>query len=250
MSQNQQPENAFANASPPPSPYAAAVAGKPAGGMAVTALVLAIIGILTVIFGVGLLLTIIALVLGIIALATSGRKGRSIGVALAATILSGMTLLAAPVVVAILVPVIGSSLGEARKAACLSNMKMFGSALREYERQNAVRPQRPMDLVKAGLMPESGFKCGGDTTWTLGRSSYFYLAPDARKFDQYRGHALAACDLQDHHSGGRCVLTVHGNVTFVPENAFRTMLQQPDNAAFAAALAAVEASGAKNIPLK
>ncbi|MCE5325723.1 MAG: DUF4190 domain-containing protein [Planctomycetaceae bacterium] len=250
MSQNQQPANTSINATPPPSPYPAPAAAKPAGGMAVTALVLAIIGILTVVFGVGLLLTIVAMVLGIIALATSGRKGRSIGVALAATILSGITLLATPVVVAILVPVIGSALGEAKKAACQANLKTFGMALRQYERQNATWPQRPMAVVKAGLFPESGFKCGGDSTWTLGRSSYFYLAPDPQKFDQYHGYALAACDLQDHHNGGRYVLTVHGNVMFVPENEFRRMLQQPDNAAFAAALAAVEASGARNIPLE
>ncbi|MCE5326856.1 MAG: type II secretion system GspH family protein [Planctomycetaceae bacterium] len=94
------------------------------------------------------------------------------------------------VLVAILVPVIGNALAEARKTACLTNLKTIGGAFREYNNKNGGQFARivaygdpnattytqaatvatisvtPMNqvwqLIGAGLVPETAFKCGGD----------------------------------------------------------------------------------------
>ncbi|MCE5277819.1 MAG: type II secretion system protein [Planctomycetaceae bacterium] len=100
------------------------------------------------------------------------------------------------VLVAILVPVIGNALAEARKTACLTNLKTIGGAFREYATKNGGQFARaaatgdcgattytqaatvdtvsvtPMNqvwkLIGAGLVPETAFKCGGDGNSTTG----------------------------------------------------------------------------------
>ena len=237
-----------------PAAGAAVAADAPtggAGGMAITALVLGILGLLLAAVCVGVLPALVGLILGIVALVKAGKVGRPKGVAITGTALSGAALaisvVIAPIMVAILVPVIGSALKDANRSGCQANLKTLGSAVLEYRRaQDGTVPQTLKVLVDEGYMPMTGFKCPADKNWEYGRTSYFYHPPK----DAYSGspNRIIACDFKDYHGDGRSYLTLAGNVAFMElegEDFYDRLSSDPGNRAFAAALQAAEASGAK-----
>ncbi len=134
-----------------------------------------------------------------------------------------------------------------RRDACLANLKTIGFALREYDRSRNAMPGRLQDLLDARLLPEEAFKCSNDKGWQKGWSSYFFFLGD--EADEADASPFIACDLKGNHTDGRCFLTRVGNVFFIKNEDIEQRLAQPQNAAFAAALRAFEASGAKYFPL-
>ncbi|MCE5325722.1 MAG: hypothetical protein LLG01_04855 [Planctomycetaceae bacterium] len=234
----------------PPGPWAAAPAAGPGVGvLSIVALVISLVAIpLLVAWGAGLLFSLAGLVLGIVAWVRSSRAKRGAGMAIAATIVSACTILLGALLVAILVPVIGSALREAKTSSCLVNLKTIGGAMREYERSKDAVPSKPWDLVEEGLLPLTAFRCATDDTWQQGQSSYFLHWKVQEGYPADVG-TIIACDLKGNHEKGRNCLTRGGNVQWMPEDKFQIALTRPENAPFAAALRAFEATGAKHVIL-
>ncbi len=122
---------ALAGALPPPLPPPAAPA-VPAqtSGMAVTSLVLGILGVVTC--GITAL---VGLVLGIIAMVrirNSGGRLSGNGLALAGTIVSGIFVLMIPLFMALLLPAMAAGVQKAQEINCLNNEKQLALAVMVY----------------------------------------------------------------------------------------------------------------------
>lgn len=107
---------------PPVSPDPLSPLADKTSGMAITSLILGIVGLLTTIFGIGLLLAIAGLVLGIIALATIGKPGkpsRGKGLAIGGVVTSALcvTLLPVALLIGILLPAVGAARTTAQQMA-------------------------------------------------------------------------------------------------------------------------------------
>ncbi|MCE5277373.1 MAG: DUF4190 domain-containing protein [Planctomycetaceae bacterium] len=215
-----------------------------AGALAVTALVVAGIGVLTSVFLIGMVLSAVALVLGIIAIRRNARAGRATRIPWAAATLSAAGLvLGAVTIVLVVIPAIH----EAHHSACQVNFKAMGAGIWNYQRSRGHLPQRMSDVVEGGFLEPRVFACMEDDSWREGYSSYFhYLDPDRQ---EHPPQALFACDSRPRHKKGRNILTICGNLGFTEEEEFQQLLARPENAAFAAALREFEASGATHFPL-
>jgi prepilin-type processing-associated H-X9-DG protein len=97
-------------------------------GLAIAALILAILGLCTCVTAP------IGLALGIIALVQMGRDPqlKGYGVALAAVIVSGLAVLIIPILAAIMFPVFVRAREAAQRTACLNNVKQISMALQMY----------------------------------------------------------------------------------------------------------------------
>jgi prepilin-type processing-associated H-X9-DG protein len=144
--------DAFRGFSPPPLP--AGVAPAKTSGLAVTSLVLGILGLptcgLAALFG---------LILGVIAL-VKAKAGR--GVALAGVIVSAFSLLVMPLLLAMFLPALAAAKQKAQTISCVVNEKQLAEAVRTYSGNN--KGQFPpaatwCDAIKADVGLEGVFKC-------------------------------------------------------------------------------------------
>jgi hypothetical protein len=128
----------FTPPSPPPLPATAHTANAKTSGMAITSLVMGILGIITC--GITLLLSApIGLILGAIALNKIGKSRgqlRGKGLALAGIIVNGITLLLIPVFAAMLLPALGAAKQKAEAINCVNNEKQLALAIRIYSGDN------------------------------------------------------------------------------------------------------------------
>ncbi len=220
---------------PPAGPSLSPAAGTPAApkraaGLAITALVLGVCGIIPCL---GLPLGLAGLVLGIVALA---KKTTSVGLAIGGIVAGAVTIvLGLALILAIMIPSFSQVQGSAKRAACTLNLHGLGIAIVEYSA--ATDGTYPPDLraLPAQELPEmlklptadSGRQC-----------DYFYLAPTVSEPD---GDVIIVCDFRDNHRGkGRNVLQADGRVTWMKKAKFQAELALPVNAEFAAALRAAE----------
>jgi len=124
-----------ASGRPPPLPSAAPPMPAESSGLAVTSLVLGILGLftcgLTALFG---------LILGIMAMVKAKAPGRgaagSSGVALAGVIVSTIFLLMIPIFAAMLLPALAAAKDRAQEISCLNNEKQLANAVRMYASDN------------------------------------------------------------------------------------------------------------------
>jgi hypothetical protein len=148
--------------SPAPPPLAVAPATAPkTSGMAVTSLVLGILGMftcgLTALFG---------LILGIIAMVkvkNSGGKLSGSGIALAGIIVSVIFLFMIPIFAAMLLPALASAHEKAREINCVNNEKQLALAIRIYSGDNKDKFPPAATWCDA-IQPETGgnkqlFRC-------------------------------------------------------------------------------------------
>jgi len=128
---------ALAASAPPPLSPPAAVSAPPAktSGLAVTSLVLGILGVftcgITALFG---------LVLGIIAMVkvkNSGGRLSGGGLALAGTILSGIFLFVIPIFAAMMLPALAVAKQKAQEINCVNNEKQLALAVLIYSSGHA-----------------------------------------------------------------------------------------------------------------
>jgi prepilin-type processing-associated H-X9-DG protein len=131
---------ATASETPSPLPPAGAQTGAPppeTSGIAVTSLVLGILGLLTC--GISAL---VGLVLGCIALSrikkSNGQLGGR-GLALAGTIVSAVCLLLVPLPVAMLLPALAKAKQKATSVHCMNNIRQLNLALIMYADDNKNR---------------------------------------------------------------------------------------------------------------
>jgi prepilin-type processing-associated H-X9-DG protein len=162
---SQFPELADALKKPSPPPFSTtATAAPPAvaktSAMAITSLVLGILGFftcgLTALFG---------LILGIMAIAKVSNSGgtlRGKGIAIAGTVVSGMFLLMLPVSIAMLLPAFASAKSKAMQISCMNNEKQLALAVLMYsnDHTNHYPPAATWcDAIKSSVASDRTFKC-------------------------------------------------------------------------------------------
>src|SRR5262245_1036132 len=122
----------------PPMGAMAAAAGE-SKGMAITALVLGILSPLLACVGVGFLTALVAVILGIVAMVKANKApgvygGK--GMAIAGTILGGLTLVALPIVAAIAIPSMLRARVSANEASAIGDIRTVISAEAAYQSAN------------------------------------------------------------------------------------------------------------------
>jgi len=159
----------------PPLPTAAATAPAKTSAMAVTSLVLGVLGVFTC--GVTALF---GLILGIIAMVkvknSGGRLGGN-GIALAGVIVSGIFLLMIPIYAALMLPALAAAKQKAQSINCINNVKQLALAVRIYSGDN--KDQLPPAATWCdAIQPEVGttkiFHCPADFSGS--RCSYAFNA--------------------------------------------------------------------------
>jgi hypothetical protein len=201
------------------------------GGLAVAAFVLGLCGFIPIL---GVLLGLIAVILGIVALARSCGCGKK-GLAIAGIVLGAVTMLIQPLVATLMVPAVQRAVELANQASCRANLKGIGTAIAMHraEDPNGQFPKNMETLIEEGLVTSFAFECPSVED---GQRSYFWHFP---KNQRTSGSAFLACDLKGNHPGdGRAILNVSGAVNFLREEKFQSVLREPENAEFAAAMEA------------
>jgi prepilin-type processing-associated H-X9-DG protein len=159
-----------ASGAPPPAPSAAPPLPAKTSGLAVTSLVLGILGLftcgITALFG---------LILGIIAL-VKAKQGRT-GIALAGVIVSAIVVIMIPLFAAMLLPALAAAKQKAQEINCMNNEKQLALAVHMYSNDN--KDQFPpaatwCDAIRSHVGSERIFQCpAGDQSQ---RCHYAYNA--------------------------------------------------------------------------
>jgi len=155
----------FTPPSPPPLPAATSAASAKTSGLAITSLILGVLGLftcgITALFG---------LVLGIIAMVkvknSGGRLGGG-GLALAGTIVSGIFLFMLPVFAAMMLPALAAAKQKAQLINCVNNEKQLALAIRMYSGDNKDKfpPAATWcDAIKTYAGTERVFKCPAENS--------------------------------------------------------------------------------------
>jgi hypothetical protein len=144
----------------PALPTAAPATPSKTSGLAVSSLVLGVLGVFTC--GITAL---IGLILGIIAMVkVSNSRGalRGNGIALAGIIVSGIFLLMIPIFAAMLLPALAAAKQKAQAINCVSNEKQLALAVKIYSNDNTNHfpPATTWcDVIKTSVGSERVFKC-------------------------------------------------------------------------------------------
>ena len=149
--------------SPPPSLPETAL-GK-TSGMAVTSLVLGILGIATC--GITAVLSApIGLILGIVAMIKIGKSEGQLkgnGLALAGVIMSGMTIVLIPIFLAMMLPALAAAKQKAFEIQCINNEKQLAMAMLVYSssHENHLPAAATWcdDIKDKVVNPQITFKC-------------------------------------------------------------------------------------------
>ena len=123
------------NAAPPPlAPAAATVAPQKTSALAVTSLVLGILGMFSC--GITALPGLICGIVAMVKVKNSGGKLGGGGLALAGTIVSGIFLLLIPVLAATMLPALAAAKQKAQEINCMNNEKQLALAILMYSGDN------------------------------------------------------------------------------------------------------------------
>jgi len=150
-----------ASGAPPSLPSAAPPLPATSNGLAITSLVLGILGLftcgITALFG---------LILGIVAMVKAKSPGRGAaggsGIALAGVIVSGIFVILIPMFVAMLLPAFAAAKQKAETINCVNNERELALAVRMYSdsHANQLPPAAAWcDTIKVNVGSEKMFKC-------------------------------------------------------------------------------------------
>lgn len=215
------------------------VSAQPKGsGMAITSLVLGIIGLVPCFCAIPSLLA--AIFGGIALMKDTAAKG----LAIAGLVLGLMGFLIAPISVALYLPAIQAAREAARRASCTVKLKNIGLEIATYQQShNGDFPASLDDLH----LPELALQCPSENT--PGPSPDYVYAPPVEKDSS---SAMIACDITVNHINMRNVLFSDGHTMSMPEDEFQQDLGDPENVNLEKALSAAEGHGGlpHGIPLK
>jgi hypothetical protein len=144
----------------PISPASPAGAAPKTSGLAITSLILGVLGVITC--GIT---AIIGLILGIVSMRkiqNSGGRLGGWGVALAGTIVSGIFLIMIPIGAAMLLPALMAAKQRAQTVVCVNNARQLAFAVRAYSSNN--KDQFPpaatwCDAIQSSVPLEKIFRC-------------------------------------------------------------------------------------------
>jgi prepilin-type processing-associated H-X9-DG protein len=154
---------------------------------------------------------------------------------------------------AVLVPALTMAQEQSKRAACMSNLRIIGSAVMMYRAENnnwpaglTALPAGSIGLIgstKVFVCPWRMHSSGGSRP--AGRTcDYFYCPPPSNAAPQ----TIVACDFGGNHGdGSRNVLYADGSVRRMSAGEFQAELAKPENASFAAALWQAEPSAGRTL---
>lgn len=170
---------ALRGSTPPPLPAGAPATPAKTSGMAITSLVLGILGIASC--GITVLLSApVGLILGIVAMNKIGKSPgqlRGKGLALAGIIVSSLTFLLIPIFAAMLLPALAAAKQKAQAINCVSNEKQLALAVKMYSDDNTNHfPPAVMwcDAITRYTVGSGLFKCPAANS--SGRCDYAFNA--------------------------------------------------------------------------
>ena len=224
---------------PPPipveEPVKPVVVGTPTAqsptGFATAVFVLGLCGLIPLL---GILCGLIAVILGIVALARPCGCARK-GLAIAGIVVGAVAVIVQPIAMAVMVPAVQRAVELANQASCRANLKGISTAVAMYrgENRDARYPKDIETLIEEGLVTIDAFDC--PSAQRLGRQrSRFHFFP--KRSGDARGSTFMICDLKGNHPDGRAVAHVSGQVVFLHEEEFQSLLTRPENADFARAM--------------
>jgi prepilin-type processing-associated H-X9-DG protein len=158
----------------PPQPLPAAPAEAKTSGMAITSLVLGILGLFTC--GVT---SLVGLILGIVALVKVNHSGGRLsgnGLAIAGICVSALFVLMVPIYAAMLLPALARAKSKAQTINCVNNMKQLALAVRIYanDHNNQLPPALTWcDAIQKEVGSPKVFHCPSDPDR---RSAYAFNA--------------------------------------------------------------------------
>ena len=223
---------------PPAAQYPPVAPVKGSRAMAGAALGL---GISALIPCLGFVPGIIGIILGIVALV---KRKAGQGMAIAGIAVGAFGILVGQAIgVGILRFSITAGRDSAQTAVCQTNVGVIGRSIDMYRQDHDGKyPADLGELVSEDFIPAITLHCPGasdDAGHSLAlkdggeiSSNYFYLPPPADADPK----TMVLCDYRGNHKDGRTVLYVDGTVRILEEEAFRSKLILPRNAAFAEAL--------------
>ena len=212
-------------------------------GMAITALVIGIIAVLTGCLGIGSLIGLVAIVLGIVALLRirnprSGLSGG--GLAIAGLLLGVTSLLIAAVAVAISLPAIASARQAARQTAEMSNLRMLSMATMMYSADYTDHlPAHPRQLepylgsdevVISPFNPDQGSPAAPPDdpdapAYRYGDVNFIRWPVELRDIDDPM-NAMLMVTVDDYHDRGRGVAFLDGHVEWIEPEALSARLTE------------------------
>jgi prepilin-type processing-associated H-X9-DG protein len=146
------------NSTPPPLP--ASPTRSKTSALAITSLVLGVLGLFTC--GATALIGLILGVIAIVKIRNSEGRLNGFGLALAGTIVSGVFLLMIPIYAAMLLPALAAAKQRAQEINCVNNEKQLALAVRIYSGDNTNHfPHAATwcDDIKSTVGSEKVFKC-------------------------------------------------------------------------------------------
>ncbi len=200
-------------ASPPP---------KPAIGMAVAALVCGLLGMLTCLFPLGL----VGVILAIVALVRSSREPTRYGgtpMAIGGLVTGGISVLIAPLVLAIIIPSVAEGREAAMRTRSMTNMRGIAQACLIYANDNdGAFPPDLQVLLNEGLCGPENFvnPLSGNSPPAC---DYFYVTGLTE--DDAPNWIVAYSDPAHHDDEGASILYLDGHVNFVKEPGFSQEIQ-------------------------
>ena len=180
----------------------------------------------------GLLAPVMAIILAIIALAKSyPRKG--LAIAGLVTGIIGATI-GQTLVMSLGLPPFNRARSLAKRAVCATHLQNVGKGIVIYQGMNDDAFPPALEYLPEEFTPRDQLICPsspGDRP-----VDYFYLPP----FPSARDGTIIACDFERNHWDYRNVLYADFSAGTMNEQEFRDKLDEPQNAAFAAALREAE----------
>ena len=228
-----------------PSPLSSTVPPMPAktSGLAITSLVLGILGLftcgITALFG---------LILGVMAMVKAKQPGRGAsggsGIALAGVIVSAIFLLMIPIFAAMLLPALAAAKQKAQEINCMNNEKQLALAVRIYsdDHTNQLPPAATWcDAIRSYVGSEKIFLCpAGDPgkrcnyafNAKLGGMDESKIAPDSVLIFESDGGWNANGGLEQmigkpRHAGRFVVAFADGHVEAVTDSRLSTLRWNP-----------------------
>jgi hypothetical protein len=195
-----------------PPPVSPAVPRK-TSGLAIASLVLGILGLTCILPIIG---PILALVFGIVALNRISKSGETIkghGQAIAGLVLGGVGLVVVPIIVAMLLPALGTAREPTRQVVCFSNVKQIGIAWAMYADQHNGKLPQDFDDLKGIITSTKVFICPS----ARDQSRYSYEFTGLTNVWGVSSNVVILREIEANHRGRRVLLYNDGHVEIKPD---------------------------------
>jgi prepilin-type processing-associated H-X9-DG protein len=186
-------------------------------GMAIAALVLAIVPTC-----IGQLVAIGLAIGALVAISRPANKLKGQGIAIAGLVIACSAVFMVPIMAGMTLPALARAREEARKANCKENLAQIGKAMCAFNENNGKFPSSLEVLYPDYLNTFKIFRCPSTEDEPPKHFSYEYRQPAANA----SADTPVLWDNLENHEGGRNVLFVDGHASWLSEEDFQSLLNR------------------------